>query len=152
MVQKKFNLIMEKNRMLYDVFLGYLVKKGNKIQAKKILDKTFLNLFYKTNLSLNSILKKILLKMGNIVEIKTIKRRKNTHIVPFAINKGRRNYIFVKKIMDSVKEDLTKRPLNEKLTDEMMNILRGKSSKSLTKNRNAVKFAIINRSNTHFRW
>jgi ribosomal protein S7 len=143
---------MRNNRTLYDVFLGYLIKKGNKIKAKKILDTTFLNLVQKTNLSLNSILKKILLKMGNIVEIRTVKRRRNTYIVPFAVNRSRRNYILVKKIMDSVKEDLTKRPLSKKLTDEMIRIIKGKSSKSLIKNKKAVKLAITNRSNTHFRW
>ncbi len=29
---------MKKNQTLYNIFLGYLIKKGNKIQAKRILD------------------------------------------------------------------------------------------------------------------
>lgn len=143
---------MRKSKTLYDVFLGSLIKKGNKVQAKKILDTTFLNLFQKTNLKLNTILKRISLKIGNIVEIKTIKRRRNTHIVPFPVNKSRRNYILVKKIIDSAKEDSTKRPLTQKLTDEIMNTIKGISSKSLVKNKKAVKLAIANRSNVHFRW
>ncbi len=143
---------MKKNQTLYNIFLGYLIKKGNKIQAKRIIDSTFLSLSQKLNLPLNIILRKILKKMGNSIEIKTIKMRKNTHVIPFAINHNRRNYLLVKKIMDSVREDNSNRPINEKLTDEFTSILTDKSSKSLQKNKTALKQAVLNRSNIHFRW
>ncbi len=143
---------MKKNQTLYNIFLGYLIKKGNKIQAKRIIDSTFLSLSQKLNLPLNIILRKILKKMGNSIEIKTIKMRKNTHVIPFAINHNRKNYLLVKKIMDTVREDTSNRPINEKLTDELTSILTDKSSKSLQKNKAALKQAILNRSNIHFRW
>ncbi len=143
---------MKKNQTLYNIFLGYLIKKGNKIQAKRIIDSTFLSLSQKLNLPLNVILRKILKKMGNSIEIKTIKMRKNTHVIPFAINHNRKNYLLVKKIMDSVREDNSNRPINEKLTDELTSILTDKSSKSLQKNKAALKQAVLNRSNIHFRW
>ncbi len=143
---------MKKNQTLYNIFLGYLIKKGNKIQAKRILDLTFLSLSQKLNMPLNIILRKILKKMGSSIEIKTIKMRKNTHVIPFAINHNRKNYLLVKKIMDSVKEDSSNRPIHEKLTDELASILTDKSSKSLQKNKAALKQAILNRSNIHFRW
>ena len=144
---------MKKNQTLYNIFLGYLIKKGNKIQAKRIIDSTFLSLSQKLNLPLNIILRKILKKMGNSIEIKTIKMRKNTHVVPFAITQNRKNYLLVKKIMDSVKEDSSNRSVTEKLIDELTNILvSNKSSKSLQKNKLALKQAVSNRSNIHFRW
>jgi ribosomal protein S7 len=143
---------MKKNQTIYNIFLGYLIKKGNKIQAKRIIDSTFLALSQKLNLPLNVILRRILKKMGNSIEIKTIKMRKNTHVIPFAINHNRRNYLLVKKIMDSVREDNSNRPINEKLTDELTSILTDKSSKSLQKNKTALKQAVLNRSNIHFRW
>ncbi len=143
---------MKKNQTLYNIFLGYLIKKGNKIQAKRIIDSTFLSLSQKLNLPLNIILRKILKKMGNSIEIKTIKMRKNTHVIPFAISHNRKNYLLVKKIMDTVREDTSNRPINEKLTDELTSILTDKSRKSLQKNKAALKQAILNRSNIHFRW
>jgi ribosomal protein S7 len=144
---------MKKNETLYNIFLGYLIKKGNKIQAKRIIDSTFLVLSQKLNLPLNIILRKILRKMGNSIEIKTIKMRKNTHIIPFAINHNRRNYLLVKKIMDSTQEDTSNRPISEKLTDELTSIiLTEKSSRSIQKNKTALKQAVLNRSNIHFRW
>ncbi len=143
---------MKKSQTLYNIFLGYLIKKGNKIQAKRIIDSTFLSLSQKLNLPLNIILRKILKKMGNSIEIKTIKMRKNTHVIPFAINHNRKNYLLVKKIMDSVREDSSNRPISDKLTDELTSILTDKSSKSLQKNKAALKQAVLNRSNIHFRW
>ncbi len=152
MVLKKNNN-MKKNQTLYNIFIGYLIKKGNKIQAKRIIDLTFLALSKKFNLPFSTILRKILKKMGNSIEVKTIKMRKNTHIVPFAISQNRKNYLLVKKIMDSVKEDNSNRSVTVKLIDELTGILvSNKSSKSLTKNKLAIKQAVLNRSNIHFRW
>lgn len=144
---------MKKNQNLYNVFVGYLIKKGNKIQAKRIIDSTFFALSTKFNLPFSVILRKILKKMGNSIEVKTIKMRKNTHVVPFAITQSRKNYLLVKKIMDSVKEDASNRSVTEKLIDELTSILvSNKSSKSLQKNKLALKQAVSNRSNIHFRW
>lgn len=144
---------MKKEQSLYTIFIGYLTKKGNKIQAKRILDSTFFELSKKFTLPLSVILHKILKSMGSNVEVKTIKMRKNTHVVPFPINKTRRNYLLVKKIMDSVKEDTTNRPVTNKLIDELAGILLlNKSNKSLQKNKSDLKQAILNKSNTHFRW
>lgn len=144
---------MKKNQTLYNVFIGYLTKKGNKLHAKNILDAVFFELARKFNLPLSVILRKILRKMGSNIEIKTIKMKKNTHVVPFAINQNRRNYLLVKKIMDAVKEDTTNRPIINKLTDELTGILlSARSNKSLQKNKLALKQAVLNRSNTHFRW
>jgi len=64
---------MKKNQSLYNVFVGYLIKKGNKIQAKRIIDSTFFSLSTKFNLPFSVILRKILKKMGNSIEVKTIK-------------------------------------------------------------------------------
>lgn len=144
---------MKKNQNLYNVFVGYLIKKGNKIQAKRIIDSTFFTLSTKFNLTFSVILRKIFKKMGNSIEVKTIKMRKNTHVVPFAISQNRKNYLLVKKIIDSVREDNTNRSVTEKLIDELTGILvSNKSSKSLQRNKLALKQAVLNRSNIHFRW
>jgi ribosomal protein S7 len=144
---------MKKGQTLYNVFIGYLIKKGNKIQAKRILDVAFFELSRKFNLPSIVLLRKIVRKMGSNIEIKTIKMRKNTHVVPFAINQHRKNYLLVKKIMDTVKEDTTNRPITDKLIEELTGILLStKANKSLQKNKVLLKQAVLNRSNVHFRW
>lgn len=144
---------MIKNPNLYHAFIGYLTKKGNKLQAKKIVDDTFFELSRKFNLPLNSIVRNILRKMGSNIELKTVKKKKNTHVVPFAINQTRKNSLLVRKIMSSVHEDATKRSTAIKLTEELTGVLlSSKSNKSLLKNKLALKQAIQNKSNIHFRW
>jgi ribosomal protein S7 len=144
---------MRKAPTLYNVFIGYLIKKGNKIKAKKILDLVFFELAKKFDLSLSALLRKIVRKVGSNIEIKTIKMRKNTHVVPFAIHQKRKNYLLVKKIIDIVKEDTSNRPFTEKLIEELSGILlTNKSNKSLQKTKLTLKQAVLNRSNIHFRW
>lgn len=143
---------MRKANSLYSVFLGYLLKKGKKVKANKILENTFIEVYKKTNLPLNYIFKKVLSKIGNIIELKTIKVRKNTYIVPFSIKSNRRNYVVVKKIMSTINEDKSKMPFYLKLSNEIINILSDKPSKTLAKNKEAVKQSITNRSNIHYRW
>ncbi len=143
---------MRKSNSLHSVFLGYLLKKGKKVKANKILENTFVEVYKKTNLPLNYIFKKVLSKIGNVIELKTIKVRKNTYIVPFSIKSNRRNYVVVKKIMSTINEDKSKMPFHLKLSNEIINILADKPSKTLAKNKEAVKQSITNRSNIHYRW
>ena len=143
---------MRRTNNLYSVFLGYLLKRGKKIKANKILENTFIEVYKKTNLSLNSIFKKMLSKIGNVIELKTIKVRKNAYIVPFSIKSRRRNYVVVKKIMTTIHEDKSKLPFHFKLSTEILNILSDKPCKTLTKNKDAIKQSISNSSNIHYRW
>ncbi|HNF30082.1 MAG TPA: hypothetical protein PLY81_07370 [Chitinophagaceae bacterium] len=142
-----------KNKSLYNIFVGYLTKKGNKIKAKKILDVALLTVARKFNLSIRSLLIKVLKRVGCVVELKTIRMRKNTHIVPFAINQTRKYYLTVRRIMEAVAQDTTNRPITDKLVDELTSILiLSKSSRSLKKSKTDLKDAVVHRSNIHFRW
>lgn len=143
---------MRKTSNLYSVFLGYLLKRGKKVKANKILENAFVEVYKKTNLPLNYIFKKMLSKIGNVIELKTIKVRKNAYIVPFSIKSRRRNYVVVKKIMTTIHEDKSKLPFHIKLSNEILNILSDRPCKTLTKNKEAVKQSISNRSNIHYRW
>jgi len=94
------------------------------------------------------LLKSISLKMGNNVEIRTSKMRKSVRITPIPIKSHRANYLIVKKIMESIKEDTTKRPLSEKLGDEFIGIvLNDKYNKSLQKNKMVLKQTKANKVN-----
>ncbi len=140
-------------KSFYNLFLGYLVKKGNKIHAKRIIDSSFLELVKRFKQPLHLLLRRVLRRMGNLLEIKTVKKRKGTLVIPFAVGYKRRNYLLVKRIMDSIKEDNSKKSFKDKLVDELAGIiLKDKYSKSIQKNKTITKQAILNRANTHFRW
>jgi ribosomal protein S7 len=140
-------------KAIYINFLGFLTKKGNKVTAKKILDEAFLDVSLKTNQPVHILLIKVFLKLNSFVETKKIKFKRSTHIVPFVITSfKRKSYLIIKWLMEAVEQDKRKVPIAKKLSKEILNILKNKSSKALMKKKLNVKNALTNRSNIHFRW
>ena len=143
---------MIKKKTLYTNFLGYLTKKGNKISAQNILDNAFLKVSKVANLSTFSILTIIFIKLNVFVEVKKVRIKRSTHIVPFATSFKRKSYLIIKWIMESVSEDKRRVAMSEKLATEFLSILKNKLSKSLKKKNSNIIQALNNRSNIHFRW
>jgi ribosomal protein S7 len=92
--QKKIINLRKKN--LYYKFLGVLTKKGNKNAAKKILDNTFLKLSLTTNKMLQKLFLQVFIKLNSFVEVKSVRVRRASHMVPFSINLKRRSYLILK--------------------------------------------------------
>ena len=141
-----------RKRNFYEIFLGLLIKDGQKVQAKNILDTAFSVVSKQTKLSTNSILLRIVLYLNSFVEIKKIKSKRSTHFVPFPLNTKRKFYLIARWVLDSVSEDRRRVDFSTKLSDEILNIVLKKSSKSLLKKKLNFKQSIQNKSNTHFRW
>ena len=90
---------------------------------------------------------------AEVFEIKKIKFRRSTHVVPFVLTSfKRKSYLIIKWLMEVVEQDKRKVPIAKKLSKEILNILKNKSSKALIKKKMNTKNAVINRSNIHFRW
>lgn len=146
-------MIKIKNKSLYTIFIGYLTKKGNKRKAKKIIDTALFTVALKFKLSVRALLVQILRRVGCLVELKTIRRRKRTHIVPYAINSTRRYYLTIRRIMECIDKDKTNKSITDKLIAELTGIMAlSKSSRSLKKSKEDLNEAIVQRANTHFRW
>jgi len=111
---------MKNYKTIEEILVGSLVKKGKKQLSVNIVDKAFTNASEKLNLGMTEILMKITLRLGLIVELRTIRIRRNSHNVPFVANTKRRNYLIVKKLLKAVKLDVTKRPFVDKLTDQII--------------------------------
>ncbi len=137
---------------LYQVLLGYMNKKGKKVKAKKVLDTAFHKVFEATQMLPSEALKLITVKLGSIIDVKVIRIRKNTHVVPFAVKMYRADYLLAKKIIDSVNEDTSNRSFSEKLGEELINIIQDKSCKSISRHKQMLKQAGMHRANSHFRW
>lgn len=148
-VLKKVN---GKNTNLYDKFLGFLVKKGNKLRAKQILDYVFLEVRKKTDYSRERALVKLFAKLNSFVEVRKVRIRRNFVLVPFPIRLKRRSYLVVKWIMQSVIVGNKKSSLSKKLTQEILNVLIMRKSKSKSLRKLNFSKALANKSNTHYRW
>jgi ribosomal protein S7 len=139
-------------KTIYLSFLGFLIKNGNKVSAKQILDKAFFSVSKQINCSTHFMLMKIFSNLNSFVEIKKVKIKRGTHIVPFSIGFKRQVYLVTKWLMESAFEDSRKIPLSDKLSSEILSILKTKSSKSFLKKNFNISGSVNNRSNIHFRW
>ena len=141
-----------KSKNLYIKFLGFLIKKGNKVGAKSILNNAFLMVSKKTGISLPSLLLKLFLKLNIFVEVKRVRVRRSSHLVPFSIRLKRRSYLILKWLMQAVKEDTRKVSMSEKLFLEISNTIKKTPSRSVKLRNFNISQALANRSNIHYRW
>ena len=149
MEQKK---LLFNSKTLYSKFLGFLIKKGKKNVAKKTLDRAFADASIKTGFSLHYLLLKVFSKLNTFVEVRKIRIRRRSYIVPFSINTKRRSYLAIKWLVSAVDQDNRKISMAEKLSNEICKIVTDSPCKSLkTKDFNNSQ-AVANRSNIHYRW
>jgi small subunit ribosomal protein S7 len=139
--------------LFYVKFLGVLMKKGKKTIAKKILDNVLVKVSRKTGLSINLILYKVFFKLNTFVEIRRIRFRRSSYIVPFSIPFSRRIFLVLKWIFLSIKFDKRKIGSVNKLSVEIFKILKNlPSSQSLKLKALNNSQAFANKANIHFRW
>ncbi len=147
MVQKK-----KKNKNLAVKFLGCLTKKGKKSVFRRIFSNS-VNVVCKTlKFKSGFLMKKVSRNLGTLVEIRKVRIRRNTYLVPVLVNSSRRNYLITKNILDSVNKNSLKIPLEVRLSKELITIVRKKNSTTLNEKVKTLKEAAKNKSNTHFRW
>ena len=80
--------------------------------------------------------------MGNtFVEVKKIRIKRSTHIVPFPITFKRKSYLIIKWLIEAIKEDTRKISTSEKLSSELINVLKKSSSKALQKKKLNISVA-----------
>ena len=139
--------------LFYAKFLGVLMKKGKKTSAKKILDNVLVKVSRKTGLSVNLILYKVFFKLNTFVEIRRIRFRRSSYIVPFSVPFSRRIFLILKWIFLSIKLDKRKIGSVNKLSVEIFKILKNlPSSQSLKLKALNNSQAFANKANIHFRW
>ncbi len=141
-------------KSLYNTFLGLLIKNGDLVSAKTLLDNAFSIILTTTKIPFNIIILKIVLLLNTFVEVKQIKKyKKFNYSVPFPITLKRKFYLSVKWIINSALEDKRRLPFFEKLSHEIVLLITNKSvSKSYKKKQKNVELAMANKSNLHFRW
>jgi ribosomal protein S7 len=141
-----------KKHTLYNKFLGSLIKKGNKIGAKRVLHEAFLKASRQTGLSVHILLLRVFCKLNTFVEIKRVRKKRSVHLVPFSITFKRRSYLVVKWLMQVIKADTRHVSTSEKLFNEIQSTLSKFPSKSFKIRNQNISQSLLSRSNIHFRW
>lgn len=143
-----------KKTIFYEKILNFLIKKGKKLKALKILKRLFLLLRKRYGNSISILFIKIITPLTVGFEARTIRIWGKTHLVPFITKPSRRTFLAVKWYVNSAKKDPRKTDMANKLFGESINILKKLNSKSkalMSKKLNNLQ-AISNASNSHFRW
>lgn len=143
---------LNKTTTFYTKFLGSLIKNGNKSAAKKILDSSLRIVSDQTRIRPFFVLRKIFPKLHCYLEIKQIKIRKNTHIVPFPLTSKRQSFLKIKWILNSVIKNNRRINTSQKLAAEFVEIIKNKKAKILVTKNSINKLALANKSNLHYRW
>jgi len=140
-------------KTLYTNLLGSLVKKGKKIKASSLLKQALGTVSSNLNLKPNVVIYNLSKKLNHLIELKKVKVRKNTHIVPFPVTLSRRRFLFSKQLLSSFDSKLVKKKVttSEKLSEQMMSFLEKRGS-NFNKKDDYLKQVIANRSNAHYRW
>jgi ribosomal protein S7 len=140
------------NKTLYKNFLGVLLKKGGLLEAKVILDKVLERISEKICNFREITLLKLFISLNSFVEVKKVRIRRKSFLVPFSIDVKRRCYLMCRWLMQAVKEDVNKDSLPNKLSNEILNVIRSAPTRSKKLKKLNISQAISNRSNIHYRW
>lgn len=141
-----------RKKTIYDSFLGFLTKRGNKAIAKNLVDSAFLKAAKVLNIPTHILLFRVFSNLNSSVEAKRIKYRRGSYIVPFPTSRQRRTYLVIKWLVEAVKEDKRRHSYSEKLSFELVNVVKNISCKSLQRKQTNDSLASANKSNIHYRW
>jgi ribosomal protein S7 len=137
---------------IYTKLVGYFTKNGKKGKSKIIIINALTNASKVLDLKAIDILKRITSSLGVIVDLRTVRIRRNVFTVPVPVNSSRRNYLIIKKISKAISENKSHINLEKKLTQEIVNIIKNKNAKSVFERDIVLKEAVKNKSNLHYRW
>lgn len=146
------NILTKKKFYFNIIFFKFLLKKGNINKANTVFKETFYILFKETGLGSYTILTQLYTKLYINFEVRRIRVRRNSHLVPVPLNLRRRYYLICKWVFDAVNLNKTNQKFSVKLASEIIKIIKNQNCESITKKKLVKKTAMSNRSNAHYRW
>jgi ribosomal protein S7 len=156
---KKINLVKtlslpKKNikSNLYSKFLNFFFLQGKKSSIKKKIDSVFTLLAKELLYSANHLLLIFFKRLKSYVEIKKIKKRRRTFLVPVPITHSRRIYLALSWLSSSIQLNKNQIPFERKLYDEVLNILLNQRCNTLISFEKNHKLAVESRIHLHYRW
>jgi ribosomal protein S7 len=136
----------------YKKILGSLIKKGKKSKVRKMINSSFFDLSRLIKKSGIVMITKIFLMLNTFVDIKNVQKRKRSFLVPMPVNSKRRFFLITKWVSLAIKRNTQKTSFLNKFTKEIFLILKNMKCDSLKSKLYYSYLAVVNRSNTHYRW
>lgn len=151
----KFKFLLTKNVSslnLYKNFVSFIFRAGKKHIWQKIFSDIFLLIKNSLKFSQNIILLKIFLRLYTKIEVKKVKSRRKTVLVPVFISVRRRFFLALKWLVLAVNKNKLQISLKEKLFLEIFKLIKNKSCESIKYLEVNNQNVYLNRANFHYRW
>jgi hypothetical protein len=148
---KKKLTIKQKNSLLR-ILSSSITSRGKKSKGLTSSSNILENIYAFQKLSLKEIISHIEIKLYSILTSKTVYYRKNSNIIPVAMNSKQRNSKVVLRLLKAVQVDSARKSISHKMVDEINSVILNKNSKSLLAKDSEVKQAVLNRAKLRFRW
>ena len=152
-VKKQIQSKITIKNLLHSKLVGIFLKNGKKATSLNIVNKALLLTALKLKRSPTLILSQVFNKLKTSVELKEVKIRKSTHLVPFPVNFKRKIFLLVKWLrIGTLKSNKKIKTIILKLHKELVKTLKTKYSLSYRIKKYHISKALLNKSNFHFRW
>lgn len=138
-------------KTIYLTLLGAIIKGGKRRTAEALVTRSLNRVSKSLKIPTYKIYRLLAKKLGSLVELKTVKIRRNTYKVPFPLKKSRRKFILARELLVGVEKNKQKIAYSKKLSQEIISYLSKKGS-NINKRKQFTKEVVANRSNIHYRW
>lgn len=142
----------KKNKIFIKKLINHLMKNGKKSFANKIIYKNGFLLSKYFNKSLYTIYSDLFIILRPFIEIRKVRVRRTTYMVPFPTNMQRQIYLVSQWLLETLNKDTRKVNVNKKFREEIIKILLNQESITVNKKKDLYKKAEKSRSFAHFRW
>lgn len=144
-------IIEKKNKIFVDNLITHLMRCGKKQHAHNVILKTGMMLGKQTNKKFYIIYTDIFNKIRPYVEVKKVRVRRTTYMVPFPTNIQRQKHLAAQWLLETIRKDKRKLNFQIKFKEEIIKILLNRGE-TLEKKKEVYKKAEKSRSFMHFRW
>lgn len=142
----------KRNKIFIEKLINHLMRCGKKSFANKIIYTNGFLLSKYFNKSVYTIYSDVFLKLRPFVEIRKVRVRRTTYMVPFPTNLQRQYYLVSKWLLETLRNDKRTITFDKKFREEIIKILLNQESVTLEKKKEMYKKAEKSRSFAHFRW
>ena len=149
-MKKKIN--HKKKNSLIRILISSISRKGKKSKGVSISSNVIESLFISNKVSVKDIFAHVEIKLYSLISSKVVYFRKNTTVLPVALNRKQRNTTVISRLLKAISSDENRKSIADKIVYEMNSILLNKGSKSLALKESEIKQAVSNRANLRFRW
>lgn len=138
------------NELVITKFINFMMRKGKKSTAEKILYQSMDIIEKKTKEDPLEIFKRALNNVKPVIEVKSRRVGGSTYQVPVEIRSERRTTLAIRWIIDFAEKRRT-RNMMEALAAELMDAATGKGS-AIKKKEDTHKMAEANKAFAHYKW